>query len=432
MISLKPLSEKTFAILGLGRSGMAAAHALSAVGAKGFAYDDKISPPMPQGITKAPPEKWDWEKLDGVVFSPGIPHTWPQPHKAAILAKNNNVPIISDIELLMLAAPKAKIIGITGTNGKSTVVSLLGHIFNSSNIKAAVGGNIGTPALELNDVKNGFIILELSSYQLDITPSLCLDAGAVICITPDHLERHGGWGGYVEAKANLARSIKQNGCAVLGNQEAAKALAAHSKAPVTIAAPDNNNRPQNPNLAGEHNAINTAIAKAIARFFGLSEAAINKAIASYRGLPHRMQPIGHLGHIRFVNDSKATNGDATAQALKSYDCIYWIAGGKAKENGMGEAAKHLGNVRRAYLIGEAANLFKKQIAGTCPVTLCGTLENAFDAAVKDAAVEEKNKATILLSPAAASFDQFNSFEERGEKFCQLVHDKKQQQEAAYA
>ncbi len=430
MISLKPLSEKTFAILGLGRSGMAAAHALSAVGASVFAYDDKISPDMPQGVAITPPEKWDWEKLDGVIFSPGIPHTWPSPHKAAALAKSHNVPIISDIELMMLAKPKAKIIGITGTNGKSTVVSLLGHIFEAANVPFAVGGNIGTPALELNDSEGSFIILELSSYQLDITPSLSLDAGAVVCITPDHLERHGGWSGYVEAKTKLVRSIKQDGCAVLGNQETAKALVIHSKAPVTIAVGDDN-MPQNPNLAGEHNAINAAIAKTIAQFFGLNEAAINKAIASYHGLPHRMEIAGNLGAIRFINDSKATNGDAAAQALKSYNRIYWIAGGKAKEDGIGAALEYLGNVRRAYLIGEAANLFKKQINGACPLMVCGTLEVALDAAMHDALAEQES-ATILLSPAAASFDQFNDFEERGKQFCQLVRHKTEQQEAAYA
>ena len=428
MISLKPLSEKTFAILGLGRSGMAAAHALALVGANVFAHDDEISPPMPQGVAVMQPEKWDWENLDGVVFSPGIPHTWPHPHKAATLAKKHNVPIISDIELMMMAKPKAKIIGITGTNGKSTVVSLLAHMFEISNVPFAVGGNIGTPALDLKDI-NGVIILELSSYQLDITPSLSLDAGAVTSITPDHLERHGGWNGYVKAKTNLARSIKQNGCAVLGDQETAKTLAVYSKAPVTIAAPDN--KPQNPNLAGEHNAINATIASVIAQFFGLRKAAINKAIASYQSLPHRMQPIGNLENIRFVNDSKATNGDATAQALKSYNRIYWIAGGKPKEDGIGAAAKYLNNVKHAYLIGEAAKLFKKQIAGACPAMICSTLEIALNAAVKDA-LSEQEDATILLSPAAASFDQFNNFEERGTRFCQLVRNKTKQQETAYA
>jgi len=356
------------------------------------------------------------------VMSPGIPHLHPKPHAAAEMARAQKVEIISDIEVLMRAQPKAKLVGITGTNGKSTVVTLIDHLLNMSGVKTALGGNIGRAALDLDDPgQDGVIILELSSYQLETTPSLCLDAGAVINITPDHLDRHGGWQGYVAAKANLVKAIKPSGLTVLGAEGAVATLAEHTVSKLVMA--DQNMAPKtatSPDLQGPHNALNTAIAMEICQHLGVDRDALIAALPHYRGLPHRMEKVGQIGDIRFINDSKATNGDAAAEALKSFQDIYWIAGGDAKDGGIGVAAQHLDHVRRAYLIGASAQDFATQIATACPVQISGTLDRATASALHDAQSDHCPNATILLSPAAASFDQFKNFEDRGHIFRQIV------------
>ena len=435
MIKPSTMSDLTIAVLGLGRSGQATCHALASVGAIVYGHDDgmantpqdqQVDPQLdlPDTVMITAPDDWPWDKLDYIVISPGIPHGFPKPHPVAAKAKTMDIPVISDIEILMLAKPAAKIIGITGTNGKSTVVTFIDHLLSNAGIKTALGGNIGVGVLGLNDPgKDGVIILELSSYQLETTPSLALDAGAVITITPDHLDRHGGWDGYVAAKANLVKAIKPDGLTVLGQQGAAAGLAPLSKAPVMIADPETApDRSQCPALSGPHNALNTAIACHIGRLFGVSDAQINDAIASFQGLPHRMEQVATIDHITFINDSKATNGDAAAEALKTFDNIYWIAGGDAKEDGLGIAADHLGQVRHAYMIGASAEQFAHQVNGQCPVTISHQLNSAAKSAFHDAKEDGLSTATILLSPAAASFDQFKSFEMRGNQFRQIASD----------
>lgn len=424
MIIPSIMSDQTVAILGLSRSGMASAKALTAAGARVFAYDDHAEPDLPEGAEFSNPQDWPWDDLSAMVISPGIPHLHPAPHPAAVMANENNVPIISDIELLMLAKPKAKIIGVTGTNGKSTVVSLINHIFDVNGIQSVLGGNIGTPALALTDpLEDGVIILELSSYQLETTPSLQLDAGAVITITPDHLDRHGGWDGYVAAKAILAKSTQ--GCLVLGNNETASSLTefAPSTGMTKVIIADGEDAPDRhdaPNLTGPHNALNTVIASHVVQHFGLTEGDILAALSSFKGLQHRMEHIAQSGSIQFINDSKATNGEAAAEALKSFDNIYWIAGGMAKDSGLGPAKSQLDDVRAAYLIGASATSFADELDGYCPHQIAKTLDQATQAAFVDAANANDDSATILLSPAAASFDQFNSFEERGDCFRDIV------------
>ena len=425
------MNNQTIAVLGLGRSGQAACHALVKAGAIVVGHDDGVNLnniDLPKEAKTISPDDWPWDQLDALIISPGIPHQFPKPHPVAKKAMELGIPILSDIEMLMRAKPAAKIIGITGTNGKSTVVTLIDHLLRSVGIKTALGGNIGVAALGLTDPgTDGVIILELSSYQLETTPSLSLDAGAVINITPDHLDRHGGWQGYVAAKAKLIKAIKPEGLTVLGQQGAAAQLAKKASSAVMMADPETApDRSACPALSGPHNALNTAIACNIVRFLGVEDDVITSAIASFQGLPHRMETVATIDHINFVNDSKATNGDAAAEALKTYDHIYWIAGGDAKDDGLGIAADHLGHVRHAYMIGASAEKFAEQIKDRCPVDVSHDLETATHSAFQDAQKETLSDGaidiTILLSPAAASFDQFKNFEMRGEKFRQIATD----------
>ena len=419
------IKNKTIGVLGLSRSGLASLDALVAAGARVYAYDDMVSPDMPEGVSFTHYQDWPWDELAMMVISPGIPHLYPEAHPAAALAKQHEVALISDIELMMMSEPDAKIIGITGTNGKSTIVTLIDHILNYNGVKTALGGNIGTSILSLEDPGGGgVIILELSSYQLEITPSLALDAGGIINITPDHLDRHGGWEGYFAAKAILAQSIKPEGLLVLGDDDVTSSLQSESNANAVIinskAGPDLSTYLD---LAGSHNAANTAFAFALVRFLGFEERDILAALPHFCGLPHRMEEVARMDGIRFVNDSKATNGEATAEALKSFNDIYWIAGGKAKEDGLGPALNVMGEVRHAYLIGASAGQFADQIGASCPYDVMQTMDRALRQAIDDASAvrrDDNQFATVLLSPAAASFDQFKSFEDRGDTFRQLV------------
>ena len=425
MIIPSIMADQTVAVLGLGRSGLAACHALVKAGAVVMGHDDGLNArpnDMPVEAAMTAPEAWPWQDLDYIVISPGIPHHFPTPHPVAQKAMETGVPVVSDIEMLMLAKPKAKVIGITGTNGKSTVVTLIDHLLRAAGIKTALGGNIGVAALGLTDPgQDGVIVLELSSYQLETTPSLALDAGAVVNITPDHLDRHGGWDGYVAAKANVVKAVKPAGLTVLGPQEAAAALSAVAASPVTIAdpaaAPD---RRSCPALSGPHNAVNTVIASEMVKFLGGDDDTITAALATFKGLPHRMETLSSIDGITFINDSKATNGDAAAEALKTFENIYWIAGGSAKDDGLGVAADHLDHVQRAYMIGASAEQFADQVKHHCPVVISHHLEAATQSALDDAQKDALKNATVLLSPAAASFDQFKNFEMRGDRFRAIV------------
>lgn len=422
MIIPASISGQAIAVLGLGRSGMSAVRALDRAGARVFAHDDHASPALPASVTSAPPGDWPWTELAMVVISPGIPHAFPAPHPAAEIASSHGVPVVSDIELMMLAEPEARIVGITGTNGKSTTTMLITHLLEASGITAVAGGNIGTAALDLEDPgKDGVIVLELSSYQLEITPSLRLDAGAIINITPDHLDRHLGWGGYVAAKAMLATAITSDGLLALGRGRELEPMLdlcpGHAErispddAPVMITSPA---------LAGPHNIENTAIAFKLCRFLGGDLEAMAAALPDFAGLPHRMEPIGSRDGIQFINDSKATNAKAAEQALRSFASIYWIAGGEAKEGGLGQLGDALGNVNRAYLIGAAAQGFAADLKDRVPYRLSGTIEAAIRQAISDAQDDGRHEATILLAPAAASFDQFRNFEDRGDAFRHLA------------
>ena len=418
MIIPSAMQSSTVGILGLGRSGLASAAALAAAGAEVHAHDDLARPELPAGVTATAWQDWPWDRLDALVISPGIPHRWPTPHPAAARAEAEGVEVISDIELMMRTEIKARVIGITGTNGKSTTALLLGHILNAAGITAHVGGNIGTAVLAMDDPgPEGVLVLELSSYQLETTPGLRLDAGAVTNITPDHLDRHDGWEGYVAAKAMLARAVKPEGLLVLGRDKSLDAMASASTAPAERIGPDD--APliiSSPGLAGPHNIENTAVAFKLANAMGGNKDVMAASLESFTGLPHRMEPVASTNGIHFVNDSKATNAAAARQALRSFPAIYWIAGGEAKDGGLETLIYDLGNVHCAYLIGEAAESFQADIDDRVPTRICGTLDTAMQSALEDARRDQPAEATILLSPAAASFDQFDNFEARGTAF----------------
>jgi len=422
------MSGQTVGVLGLGSSGLAAVAALHAAGVTVFAHDDIKPPADTDGCMILPWQDWPWEKLDALVISPGIPHLHPIPHPAAARATAANIAIISEVEVALRAKPKAPLVVITGTNGKSTTTALIGHCLKTGSRPVAVGGNIGDPACSLTDPgADGVIVLELSSYQLETTPSLAPMIAVVLNITPDHLDRHGGMAGYVAAKRRALTSLSADGVAIIGDADSyVKELAAESeKRGITTwrATPDKApaGRQNCQALVGDHNAENAAAAGLVLRALGVDADAIDQGMASFAGLPHRLQTVARLGDVTFVNDSKATNGTAAAKAVAAFSHIYWVAGGLAKEDGLDAVMPHIGNVEKAYLIGTAAADFANRLQSHCATMICGTLDKAIYAAFDDA---KNNLAggTILLAPAAASFDQFANFGARGDAFCQIAKD----------
>ena len=431
MLVPQSMSGKKVGILGLGLSGMAAARALSAAGAMTWLHDDHgtIRDEVPPGASLCGWQDWPWDELSSLVISPGIPHAHPEPHPAAARAAAAGVEVISEIEIAMRAAPEARIVAITGTNGKSTTTALTGHCLRMAARKVAVGGNIGDAACNLDDPgADGVIVLELSSYQLETTPSLRADVAMLLNITPDHLVRHGGMDGYVAAKARILDAAGADGLVIMGPGAPLDALARRHRAAggtvITVTATD---APAGiggvSSLAGDHNAENAAAAAACLATLGLDGAEIARGMASFAGLPHRLQTVAKRDRISFVNDSKATNGVAAAKALGAFENIYWIAGGEAKEDGLGPAADAAAQVTHAYLIGSAAPDFAAELDGRVEFSLSGDLETATTSAFADASAattQNGRNATILLSPAAASFDQFASFVARGEAFAALA------------
>ena len=425
------MSGTKVGILGLGLSGMAAAHALAGAGARLWLHDDNAAPrgEVPQGAQLCVWQDWPWDELTSMVISPGIPHAHPQPHPAAARAGEAGVEVISEIEIAMRATPHARIVAITGTNGKSTTTALTGHCLRTAGRAVAVGGNIGNAACNLEDPgADGVIVLELSSYQLETTPSLRADIAMLLNITPDHLTRHGGMEGYVAAKARILDAIDADGLVVIGTGPHLDPLAnARRKAGGKVSIINPADAPATiagvASLAGPHNAENAAAAAACLAALGLAEDEIAEGMAGFAGLPHRLQTVASHGGISFVNDSKATNGVAAAKALAAFDNVYWIAGGAAKEDGLGEAAGETAKVTHVYLIGSAAQAFAAELDGIVETSLSGDLETATTSAFADASAAtgtDGRHATILLSPAAASFDQFASFVARGDAFTNIA------------
>jgi UDP-N-acetylmuramoylalanine--D-glutamate ligase len=420
------MAGQTIGILGLGCSGMAAAASLHAAGVSIFAYDDhKLDNPFEHGTLRAW-QDWPWHDLDALVISPGIPHLHPTPHPAAARAAAANIEILSEVEIAMRAVPKAPVVVITGTNGKSTTTALVSHCLQEVGKNVAVGGNIGQAVCSLDDPgPDGVIVLELSSFQLETTLSLSPNIAVVLNITPDHLDRHAGMAGYVAAKKRALTALRRNGTAIIGqSNDYVKQLADLCKdrgIKTLLAMPDEApaGRDYCQALRGNHNAENAAAAGLVLHCLGLNLDQINTSMASFAGLPHRLQTVATMGPITFVNDSKATNGSAAAKAVASYSQIYWIAGGQAKEDGLDAVIPHIRNVAKAYLIGTSAAAFAEKLRGWCHTDIYDNLYEAIHAAFDDAK-ENVNGGTILLAPAAASFDQFDNFGARGDEFCRLA------------
>ena len=432
MISINFYENKDVGILGAGLSGMAAAKILLNSKANIFIFDDKKH--KPNFIRKKSWKNynlWPWKTLTALVVSPGIPINAKNKHLAIQFAIKNNVNIINEIDLFFQTKPEAKIIGVTGTNGKSTTVALLFHIFKFNKIKCVIGGNYGFPACEIKDPgKHGIIILELSSYQLDGAKKLSLDLATITNITKDHLDYHETFENYKLSKLKIINFLKENGTFILNAEnkilnEMISKKKFKSVNLIKIKKDETNNYVNdNHYLQGAHNAYNSSIAVSIAMHLNINLEKIKLAIENFKGLPHRMEPIYISDKIKIINDSKSTNGESTAAALKSFENVFWIAGGQPKLGGIGEAKNFLNSVIEVFLIGKSTNYFCKEISKfkkDLPIHNCLTLEKATKLAFEKAAISNIKNYVILLSPSAASFDQYRNFEDRGNKFKEIVN-----------
>jgi UDP-N-acetylmuramoylalanine--D-glutamate ligase len=454
MIKLENYKNKNVAIFGLGKAGMSTVRALSASGANCFVWDDgdkareNLAKEKLPEVTIALPEVYDWKSMEALIFSPGIPLTHPEPHPIVAMAKAANCPIICDVELLYQVQKDSKFIGITGTNGKSTTTALIGHILKESGVSSQVGGNIGIPVLDLEPLgSDGFYVVEMSSYQLDLIKKTRFNTSILLNITPDHLDRHGDMEGYIKAKEHIYDNQGAGDIAIVGvDDDYSTAIynKLKSKAKIGKVIPisvdkqlpggisvingivyDNINSKKYEldylkRLAGKHNEQNIAAAYAAASFAGVAGDDIIKAVRTFEGLPHRMQYIAEIEGVTFINDSKATNAEAAAKALVTFDNIYWIAGGMPKEGGITSLGEFFPKMKHAYLIGAAQDEFAATLKGEVALSKCETLANAFEAAKNDAMKNKDEKSVVLLSPACASFDQWPNFEVRGYAFCDMV------------
>jgi UDP-N-acetylmuramoylalanine--D-glutamate ligase len=420
MITSPVFAGKTYGVYGLARSGLATVAALTASGATTLNWDDGEAARAKSGLPLTNLHETDLKALEALIVSPGVPHSAP----LFVKAREAGIPVIGDIEIFAqarAALPPHRVVGITGTNGKSTTTALIHHMLKSAGRPTLMGGNIGLPILAQQPLPEGGVyVLELSSYQLDITESLDCEVGVFLNLTPDHLERHGTMQGYAAAKARLFAMQSPGQTAVIeAKAEREYHILDVAEDPVIVFIEDVplGNQADWPSLQGPHNRQNAAAAVAACAALGLTPAEIDAGLQSYPGLAHRMERIAERHGVLWVNDSKATNPDSTAPALAAYPRTHWIAGGRAKLAADGGAGleplyPHLGNVIGAYLIGEAAPLFAGALKGRVPVTVSETLERA----VSDAAAAARPGDTVLLSPACASFDQFRDFEHRGDMF----------------
>jgi UDP-N-acetylmuramoylalanine--D-glutamate ligase len=422
VITAKAFAGKHYAVYGLARSGLATAAALLASGAKVAGWDlkEEAKAKAPAGTEIVDLDQADLAQFDAIVVTPGLPLNR---HPIAKRVKEAGVEIIGDIELFARARPELpshKVVGITGTNGKSTTTALVHHILKTAGVPTTMGGNIGLPILAQDPLPEGGVyVLELSSYQIDLTQSLDCDVAVLLNITPDHLDRYDSFEAYAASKARLFEMQSPRRFAIVDYiSEADEDVLDNAVDPLIYFIDDVKTGSQHawPALQGPHNLQNSKAAMAICRCLGLSDEAIDEALRTYPGLPHRMERIREKDGVLFVNDSKATNPTATAPALAAFDSIRWILGGQAKTDNLDECAPHFGHVRCAYTIGEAADLFERLLKPHIPVKNCGKL----DVAVRQAAHDSKAGDTVLLSPACASFDQFRDFEDRGDKFRELV------------
>lgn len=455
MIPVKGFSGKEVALFGLGGSGMATAEALMAGGAVVAAWDDNPQTrerAQGRGIEPVDLRSADWSGFACLVLSPGVPLTHPKPHWSVELARKAKVEIVGDIELFArerrVLAPGSAFIAITGTNGKSTTTALIAHVIAASGRDAQMGGNIGRAVLTLErPAPDRYHVVECSSYQIDLAPTLDPSVGILLNLTPDHIDRHGSFARYAAVKERLVAgsataivAVDDEHCAAIADR-----AESHGQKVIRIAtgrvlsegyflsgtalmrAEEEGARRVADlsgiaTLRGRHNAQNALAAVAALEAAGLAPAEIQAGLESFPGLAHRMQLVARRDRVLFVNDSKATNAEAAAPALSTYDRIYWIVGGLAKEGGIEPLKPLFGRIAKAYLIGEAAPAFAATLGETIPYEISGTIRAAVENAAADSALDDSPEAVVLLSPACASFDQFRNFEVRGEAFQQAVMD----------
>ena len=456
MIPVTSFAGKRVAVFGLGGSGLASCEALRAGGADVVACDDsadRMAAAAQAGFVTANLRNAAWETFAALVLTPGVPLTHPQPHWTVLLAQRAGVEVIGDVELFCRErrryAPNAPFVAITGTNGKSTTTALIAHLMREAGHDVQMGGNIGTAILSLEPPRAGRVhVIEMSSYQIDLCPSLDPSVGILLNVSEDHIDRHGTLAHYAAVKERLVAGVQPGGTAIVGVDDGwcravADRLDQAGKPVVRISV-------RQPladgmyvehdiivraaggarseiariggigSLRGVHNAQNATCAAAAALALGVRDDVLQKGLRSFPGLAHRMEQVGRRGGVLFVNDSKGTNVDATARALASFGDIFWIAGGKAKSGGIASLVEFFPRIRKAYLIGAAAREFAATLDGKVPYEISETLEVAVPNAARDADAGGLADVVVLLSPACASFDQFPNFEVRGARFGELV------------
>ncbi|UTO27907.1 UDP-N-acetylmuramoyl-L-alanine--D-glutamate ligase [Bartonella harrusi] len=465
MISVTCYKDQTVALFGLGQSGLAAARALINGGAEVVAWDDNplgLQAAFQQNIPTRDLRYEDWSKFVALILAPGVPLTYPKPHWVVEKARQKDIEIIGDIELFVRARnhflqhnsfcdQDVPFIAITGTNGKSTTTALLTHLLEQMGYDVQMGGNIGTAILTLKPfVQKRIYVIECSSFQIDLTPSLQPTIGLLLNLTPDHIDRHGSFAHYVQTKRRLVAeashafiSVDDAACQALYQQllhenhqveaiskeyfvengfyaEGTKLFFVRHGRPHMLA-----NLAHMIALRGRHNAQNALMALATLQALKITDPQIEKHLASYKGLAHRMQQVCKIGAVLFINDSKATNADASAPALAAFHDIFWIVGGQAKEGGIEALRGFFHKIRKAYLIGTAAEEFASVIGSAVPFSMSLTLENAVHEAAADAMRCKAKEVVVLFSPACASYDQFQNYEMRGKAFVSFVRQLKE-------
>lgn len=454
MIVIPSVKGKAVAVMGLGTSGLATARALLESGARVLAWDDDQAgrdKAEADGVPLTELARADWTRIESLVLSPGIPHTFPAAHPIADLARDAGCEIICDVELLGRSRPDATFVGVTGTNGKSTTTALIGHILEQAGRDMEAGGNLGPPVLGMRPLgEAGIYVLEMSSYQLERTFSIVFDVAVLLNIAPDHLDRHGGMDGYIGAKMRIFDRQGAKHTAIIGVDddfsrtidvrllnrsqqhiiEITKGEPPEGAIGVKDGALVDNTDGQNrhildlaevPALPGAHNWQNAAAAFAACKAVGVPAKKIAAGVRDFPGLPHRQELATVIDGVPYVNDSKATNPNATANALASYPAVYWIAGGLAKDGGFNELTPYLDRILHAFLIGEAAQPLARFLGNRVAHTVCGDLAEAVAQAHRMAAADDGDRrSVVLLSPACASFDQFANFAARGDAYRDLV------------